>query len=65
MMANELVIDFEDATTKAELREAITNVAYRARREMPVVGTPLLPTGWDRRHAEINRLLDELETAPR
>ena len=62
MMATELtIIDFEDATTKAELAEAMRNVCHRARREFPKVGTPLRPTPWDRRHAELNRLLDEYE----
>lgn len=64
VMATELIIDFEDATTKAELAEAITNICFRARREMPVVGTPRAPTPWDRRHQELNRLLDEYERAP-
>lgn len=55
------VIDFDLPVTRAELQEALTNMCHRARREMPVVGTPLLPTGWDRRHAEIDRLLTRLE----
>lgn len=67
MMATELVIDFEDTTTAAEIREAITNVAFRATREFPKIErlTTDKPTPWTLRHREINRLLDELETAPR
>lgn len=47
--------------TRAEITEALANLVHASRREMPVVGTALAPTPWDRRHASIDRLLTELE----
>jgi hypothetical protein len=47
--------------TRCELHEALTNLAHRAAREMPVVGSDEHRTPWDERHATINDLLDELE----
>lgn len=58
------VIDFDDQrTSRAELEEALASLVHRARREFAVVGTPLAPTPWDRRHASINALLDEWQGA--
>lgn len=45
----------------ASLLEALANLSHRAQREFPVVGTPEVPTPWDRRHAAINELLDLLD----
>lgn len=53
-----------DASTKAELAEALRNLCARAQREMPVVGTEALPTPWDKRHRAIDALLDDYEQAP-
>lgn len=49
--------------TPLEIAEALTNLAHRAAREFPVVGTTDTPTPWDLRHATINDLLDELDRA--
>ena len=46
---------------RAALIEALTNMTARAKREFAVVGTPLMPTPWDRRHVAINDLLDLLD----
>lgn len=60
-MATELVV--ADMTADADLREAITNLCHRARREFPKVGNDALPTPWDMRHRAINDLLDLLDIA--
>ena len=49
--------------TPIELHEALTNLAHRAAREFPKVGSTDVPTPWDLRHATINDLLDELDRA--
>jgi hypothetical protein len=46
---------------RAALIEALANMCARAKREFAVVGTPLRPTPWDRRHHALNDLLDLLE----
>lgn len=51
----------EQEPTRSELIEGLANLSHAAKREMPVVGTVLAPTPWDRRHASIDQLLDELE----
>ena len=53
------VIDFD--TTPAEVREQLAHLNATAKRQMRVVGSPLLPTPWDRLHARMNIALDELE----
>lgn len=45
-------------TSRAELEQALTNHSHRAQREYPVVGPTSQPTPWDRRHQQINDLLD-------
>ncbi len=52
-----------DQPTRTEIHEALANVNHRARREMPVTRrlTTDEPTPWDKRHATIDSLLDELE----
>lgn len=44
----------------ADLIEALAHLVRRAKREMPKVGATGHPTPWDRRHAEIDHLLDDL-----
>lgn len=53
----------DNLPTRAELHEALTNLAHQASREFPVVGpiTYGVPTPWDRRHAGINWILDQLD----
>ena len=50
-----------DQPTRSEIIEGLTNLAQRAAREFPVVGTTDHPTPWDLRHIAIDELLDELE----
>lgn len=57
------IVVITDATPRAEIAEAITNMAHRAAREFPVVGSPEHPTPWDKRHQSINAMLDDLERA--
>lgn len=58
------VLRVTDETTRDELVEALGNMNRSAKRTMAVVGTDLVPTPWDRFHARINALLDDLERAP-
>ena len=53
-----------DETTRAELVSALANVCERAKRIPHAIGTADLPTEWDRRHAQIDQLLDDLDRAP-
>jgi hypothetical protein len=46
---------------RAALIEALHNMNARAKREFAVVGTPRIPTPWDRRHRALNDLLDMLD----
>jgi hypothetical protein len=57
-MATELYPDI-----KVQLKIKITDAAHAAKREFAVVGTPQLPTPWDKAHTKINNLLDELDRA--
>lgn len=50
-----------EPATYDEITEALGNLVHAARREFAVVGTPLVPTPWDRRHECINDLLDWLD----
>jgi hypothetical protein len=50
-----------DETTRADLVLAIGGVCDRAKRIPQIVGTEKLPTEWDRRHEQINQMLDDLE----
>lgn len=52
-----------EPTTRAEITEALGFQVHRAKREVPRCGTARYPTPWDRRHATIDRLLDDLERA--
>lgn len=45
--------------SRADLAESIGHVNARAKRIPHVLGTADLPTEWDRRHQQINTLLDE------
>lgn len=58
------IIRVTDDTTREGLAEAIGGVNGRAKRIPHVVGSEELPTEWDRRHAQINDMLTELETLP-
>lgn len=51
----------EVALTREDLIEGLTYLCFTARREFPVLGTPEFPTPWDRRHAQIDELLTELD----
>lgn len=55
------VIRVTDTSTRDELIEALTHLAFRAAREVPAVGSDEYPTPWDRRHAALNELLTQLE----
>lgn len=48
---------------RTEIREALLNLNRKAKREFPRCGpiTYGQPTPWDRRHAGINHLLDQLD----
>ena len=50
-----------EADERAALIEALLNMNARAKREFAVVGTPLHPTPWDRRHNALNDLLTQLQ----
>lgn len=58
------VLKVSDDTTREELAVAIGSVCDRAKRIPHVVGTDRLPTEWDRRHEQINAMLDQIERAP-
>lgn len=47
--------------SRDELCEALAHMNHRAKREMSVVGSEKLKTPWDRRHEEIDQMLDDLE----
>jgi hypothetical protein len=57
------ILRVTDETTADDLRECLANLCHSAKRCIPVVGNDLLPTEWDRRHARIDALLDELQQA--
>ena len=48
-----------DQPTRVEIEEALAALAQRAAREFPVVGSADHPTPYDRRHAQIDELLEE------
>lgn len=52
-----------DHSTPEQITRAITAENHRAKREMPKVGASEWPTPWDRRHARIDAMLDDLEVA--
>lgn len=56
------VLRVNDASTRADIAECIANVNERAKRvpHVTTVCTGLPPTEWDRRHEQINLLLDEM-----
>lgn len=56
-------IRINDDTSRVELEQALTNLNHRAQREYPVVGSTGHPTPWDRRHAQINAVLDDWQHA--
>lgn len=53
------VIHITDALTRADLAEAMAGVNARAKRVPHVLGTPDLPTEWDRRHQQLDLMLSE------
>lgn len=53
-----------DQDSRATIAEHIGKVNARAKRVPCVVGNETIPTEWDRRHQQINLLLDELEGWP-
>lgn len=50
-----------DQSTRDELVEALGHMVHAAKREFPRVGSAEHPTAWDRRHAALDALLDDLE----
>lgn len=58
------IVRVRDDSSRAELVEAITHLAFRATREIPAVGNEKCPTPWDRRHEALNELLTQLEATP-
>lgn len=56
----------EPPVTRAEIIEAVTNLALVAGREIYAIEkyTTDPPTPWSRRHAAINDLLDDLDRTP-
>lgn len=57
-------IRIDDSTTLPELAEALAHLCHTAKRCVPKVGTDEYPTPWDRMHARIDALLDDMERAP-
>jgi hypothetical protein len=57
------VIDFEGevAAHKALLKADIKMLCYKAKREMPRIGTTRYPTPWDLWHKQIDAKLTELQ----
>lgn len=52
-----------DETTRDELVEALGHLCHAAKREFPRTNTTGVLTGWDKRHAAINSVLDDLDVA--
>lgn len=50
-----------DDTSRDDLAEYIRNQCHRAKREFPRVGSEDQPTAWDKRHAAINAMLDDMD----
>jgi hypothetical protein len=48
------------ADVQASTIKALHDTAHRAKRVMPVVGTPEHPTDWDMWHATLDELLNDL-----
>lgn len=48
------------AETQAATIKALADTTHRAKRVMPVVGTPAHPTDWDMWHATLDELLNDL-----
>lgn len=46
---------------RTEIHEGLANLNHKAKREIRCVGNDRLPTPWDRRHAGLNHLLDQLD----
>lgn len=55
------ILKVTDADLRADLEAHLLLVNARAKRIPHVLGTDALPTEWDRRHQQLNLLLDELE----
>lgn len=51
-----MTIRVTDDTPRAELEECLAHLNHAAKREVPKVGSPEHPTGWDKAH----RLMDDV-----
>jgi hypothetical protein len=49
-----------DDTTRAELIEALGNQCDHAKRQPCILGTDTMPSAWDKAHARVDVLLDEI-----
>lgn len=58
------VIRVTDEDMRADLEAHLGCINARAKRIPHVVGTEILPTEWDKRHQQINLLLDEWQGKP-
>lgn len=57
------VVRVNDKTSAGDLADMLAAECHRAQREFPVVGTALVPTPWDKRHARLDALLGDWELA--
>jgi len=55
------VIVVSDETTRQQFAVMLTAVCFRAKREVPKVGSDERPTPWDCAHERINALLDDMD----
>lgn len=57
------LIRVTDSTSRAELEEALTNLAAHARRQVRVLDVAGLPSAWTKAHARIDALLVDWQAA--
>lgn len=50
-------------STRTEIAELLAEACHDAKRQMPKVGSPDMPTGWDECHELIDMLLTDMEAA--
>lgn len=58
------ILKVTDADMRADLEAHLLLVNARAKRVPHVLGTDALPTEWDKRHVQLNLLLDEWQGKP-